>query len=301
MLRRIKCLGFNVRSFLYLRSRQICCFFLAVLVAFVSSLFALSFKVVLINDGRAIKKLYTLKSDISTILLNAGYQDDYDLVGATENGNRLSIEVTPFFEVTVTREKESISFNTTKCTVREAIEKSGLTLGEKDFVNFELDRVIEKNAYIDIVPYKEPKKKTKPVNLSAMNVMGDVNVAYGEGGVISTLSPDFEIELDENGLPVNYTSVVKVQATAYTYTGNRCSTGVYPQPGYIAVNPKVIPYGTKMYIVSADGRYKYGYAVAADTGGFISKRPTNVDLFMASQAACVAFGRRDVYIYFITE
>ena len=300
MIQRIKCFGFSLRSFLYLRSRQVACVFLAVLVAFVSSLFALSFKVVLINDGSAVKKLYTLKSDINTILLTAGYCDSHDIVGATEEGNRLSIEVTPFFEVTVTKEKESITFNTTKCTVRQAIEKSGFTVGEKDFVNFDLDRVIEKNAYIDIVPYKAPKKQTKPVNLSAMNVVGDVNVSYG-GGVISTLVPENEIALDANGLPVHYTSVVKVQATAYTYTGNRCSTGVNPEPGYIAVNPKVIPYGTKMYIVSADGRYNYGYAIAADTGGFISKRPTNVDLFMTTQAACVAFGRRDVYIYFISE
>ncbi len=300
MLQKIKCFGFSLRSFLYLHARQISCLFLAVLTAFVGSLFALSFKVVLINDGSDVKKLYTLKSDINTILLNAGYNSDYDLVGAAENGNRLSIDVTPIFSVSVTREKQTVTFNTTKCTVREAIEKSGLTLGEKDFVNYNLDRVLEKSAYIDIVPYTPPKKETKPVNLSAMNVVGDVNVS-SQGGVISTLVPESEILLDEKGLPVHYSSVVKVQATAYTYTGNRCSTGVYPQPGYIAVNPKVIPYGTKMYIVSADGRYKYGYAVAADTGGFIKKRPTNVDLFMASQAACVAFGRRDVYIYFITE
>ena len=301
MLQRIKCFGFSLRSFLYLRARQISCVFLAVLTAFVGSLFALSFKVVLINDGANVKKLYTLKSDINTILLNAGYDADYDLVGTAENGNRLSIDVTPIFSVSVTREKQTVTFNTTKCTVRQAIEKSGLTLGEKDMVNYNLDRVLEKDAYIDIVPYTPPKKKTKPVNLSAMTTVSDVNVSYGAGVVISTLAPEDEILLDENGLPVHYTSVVKVQATAYTYTGNRCSTGVYPQPGYIAVNPKVIPYGTKMYIVSADGKYKYGYSVAADTGGFISKRPTNVDLFMTTQAACVAFGRRDVYIYFISE
>ncbi len=301
MLQRIKCFGFSLRSFLYLRAHQISCVFLAVLTAFVGSLFALSFKVVLINDGANVKKLYTLKSDINTILLNAGYDDEYDLVGTAEDGNRLSIDVTPIFSVSVTREKQTVTFNTTKCTVRQAIEKSGLTLGEKDMVNYNLDRVIEKDAYIDIVPYTPPKKKTKPVNVSAMTAVSDVNVSYGAGGVISTLAPESEILLDENGLPVHYTSVVKVQATAYTYTGNRCSTGVYPQPGYIAVNPKVIPYGTKMYIVSADGKYKYGYSVAADTGGFISKRPTNVDLFMTTQAACVAFGRRDVYIYFISE
>lgn len=115
---------------------------------------------------------------------------------------------------------------------------------------------------------------------------------------ISTLNAP-TIELDENGNPVNYKKHITVQATAYTYTGNKCSTGVAPQPGYIAVNPDVIPYGTKMYIKSSDGSYIYGYAVAADTGGFINSRPNNVDLFMTSKAACTAFGRRNVEIYIL--
>ena len=116
---------------------------------------------------------------------------------------------------------------------------------------------------------------------------------------VSTLKPDAPIELDANGNPVNFKKHITVQATAYTYTGNNCSTGVAPQAGYIAVNPNVIPYGTKMYIKSSDGTYIYGYAVAADTGGFIKSRPNNVDLFMTSKAACVAFGRRNVEIYIL--
>ena len=86
---------------------------------------------------------------------------------------------------------------------------------------------------------------------------------------VSTLTPPAPIELDAKGVPVNYTKCITARATAYTYTGNNCSTGVAPQPGYIAVNPKYIPYGTRMYIKTVDGRYIYGYAVAADTGGFI--------------------------------
>ena len=116
---------------------------------------------------------------------------------------------------------------------------------------------------------------------------------------ISTLTPAAPIALDANGVPVNYKSVKTVQATAYTYTGHRCSTGVSPQPGYIAVNPRIIPYGTKMYIRSSDGSFIYGYAVAADTGGFINSRPTNVDLFFSTSSACRAFGRRNVEIYIL--
>ncbi len=116
---------------------------------------------------------------------------------------------------------------------------------------------------------------------------------------VSTLKPSFTIELDANGNPVNYKSKKIARATAYTYTGNNCSTGVAPQPGYIAVNPKVIPYGTKMYIKSADGSVIYGYAVAADTGGFIRNYPHGVDLFYTSEAACRSFGVRNMEIYIL--
>ncbi len=116
---------------------------------------------------------------------------------------------------------------------------------------------------------------------------------------VSTLTPASPIELDKNGVPVNYKSKITARATAYTYTGNNCSTGVAPQPGYIAVNPNYIPYGTKMYIKTADGSVIYGYAVAADTGGFIRKYPTGVDLFMSSESACRSFGVRNVEIYIL--
>lgn len=116
---------------------------------------------------------------------------------------------------------------------------------------------------------------------------------------ISTLTPNFEIKLDANGNPVNYKSKTTVRATAYTYTGNNCSTGVAPQPGYIAVNPNVIPYGTKMYIKSADGSIVYGYAVAADTGGFIRRYPNGIDLFMSTQSACTSFGVRNMEVYIL--
>lgn len=134
-------------------------------------------------------------------------------------------------------------------------------------------------------------KKTAPVKTAAATSSTVKSV--------STLTPSAPIELDENGVPLHYKSKITSRATAYTYTGHNCSTGVAPQPGYIAVNPKVIPYGTKMYIKTADGSVIYGYAVAADTGGFIKNHPTGIDLFMSSKAACVSFGVRNVEIYIL--
>lgn len=115
---------------------------------------------------------------------------------------------------------------------------------------------------------------------------------------ISTLTPETEILLDANGNPVNYSKHITVEATAYVAKGT-CATGVKCVPGYIAVNPNYIPYGTKMYIKSSDGKYVYGYAVAADTGSFARKNPTKVDLSFLTSSACSNFGRRNVEIYIL--
>ena len=116
---------------------------------------------------------------------------------------------------------------------------------------------------------------------------------------ISVLKAATPIQLDANGIPVNAKYSKTVQATAYHESHGGTATGIRQRPGVVAVNPNIIPYGTKMYIISTDGKYHYGYAIAADTGGFIKSRPTNVDLNFATEAACKAFGRRNVTIYFL--
>ena len=89
-------------------------------------------------------------------------------------------------------------------------------------------------------------------------------------------------------------------ATAYTddkqsqgkWVG-QTATGVKPQVGVVAVDPKVIPLGTKLYI---DG---YGQAIAGDTGGAIKGK--KIDLFMNSREECMDFGKRKIKVYRIKE
>ncbi len=126
-------------------------------------------------------------------------------------------------------------------------------------------------------------------------------VAASSVACISKLKAPSDLLLDKNGVPVKYTSKTTLRATAYTHTGNKTSTGVWPKPGHVAVDPKEIPYGTKMYIVSSDGKYVYGYAIAADTGGFIYGNRADMDLFLDSEAECVKFGRRNITVYFLED
>ncbi len=119
------------------------------------------------------------------------------------------------------------------------------------------------------------------------------------GKPISEMANPSYLQIGADGIPTTYSSVINAKATAYCIPGGITSTGKRAQTGYIAVDPKEIPYGTEMYIVSADGQYVYGYCIAADTGGFIHSVDWTVDLYMNSEAQCVNWGRRSVIIYIL--
>ncbi len=105
---------------------------------------------------------------------------------------------------------------------------------------------------------------------------------------------------DKDGNEVEYLYMLKVKATAYSYAaGPVTATGKPVQVGYIAVDPKIIPYGSKMYIVSPRGGVVYGYCVAEDCGGAIKNM--RVDLFYETEEECNEFGRRDMLVYVIRE
>ena len=257
---------------------------------------------VYITVGDKTVEVNVIKSTVGEILANAGYTvDQHDMI---EPSVDTVITDTAYIDYTnidyVTGSYVETIPSTIKTVYSSKLNEGTTTLTEgkdgEQQVNYTakiVNGVTVETVVSSRITLSEAVNGTKTIGTKKAAVTTSENVK-----TISTL-PAPTIELDENGNPVNFKKHITVQATAYTYTGNKCSTGVAPQPGYIAVNPNVIPYGTKMYIKSSDGSYIYGYAVAADTGGFIKSRPNNVDLFMSSKAACAAFGRRNVEIYIL--
>lgn len=187
----------------------------------------------------------------------------------------------------------------TKITDGEHGEKkvtySVVTLNGIEVSREVVEEVVIKEAVSQVETIGTLRRPGDPIKTSE-----DVNA-------ISTLKPKEPIALDANGKPVNYTKVITGKATAYCNHCDGNSTAYYgknsARPGYIAVNPKMIPYGTKLYIVTPDGKRTYGYAVAADTGGFAKKNPqkTIADLrmyFSGDKCLCGSYwGRRNVEIY----
>lgn len=73
------------------------------------------------------------------------------------------------------------------------------------------------------------------------------------------------------------------------------ASGTKARVGAVAVDPTVIPLGTKLYIEYADGSGGYGYASAEDTGSAI--KGYRIDLFFNTYQECINFGRKRVIVY----
>ena len=92
-----------------------------------------------------------------------------------------------------------------------------------------------------------------------------------------------------------YTACLTVEATAYS-GGGKTAMGTAAGEGTVAVDPDVIPLGSRLYITAEDGSsWVYGYAVAEDTGGSIQGE--RIDLFFWSESDCRSFGRRTAKVY----
>ena len=92
-----------------------------------------------------------------------------------------------------------------------------------------------------------------------------------------------------------YKKTLSMEATAYS-GGTLTAMGLKPvrDPGgisTIAVDPSVIPLGSKVYIPG------YGYAIASDTGGVI--KGNIIDLYMNSHDECTSWGRRQVTLHIV--
>ncbi len=124
------------------------------------------------------------------------------------------------------------------------------------------------------------------------NVGGEQGVIIGDGVIIL---PTGEV--------LTYIRTGQFVATGYSQFNEGCdeitATGSRVRPGVVAVDPKVIPYGTRMFIVSNDGAYIYGLSTAEDCGGAIKNN--RVDLYFETDPECFQFGVRDCTIYFLGD
>ncbi len=135
---------------------------------------------------------------------------------------------------------------------------------------------------------------------------GDVSKSVVSSRVVRTMRPHVvDVGLDEyvsyqrfDRNALERTSrmaggILQMVATAYTAGCSGCSgitaLGYRAGHGIVAVDPRVIPLGARLYIQG------YGYAIAGDTGGAI--HGNRIDLGFNSQRDAMMFGRRPVTVY----
>lgn len=103
----------------------------------------------------------------------------------------------------------------------------------------------------------------------------------------------------ENGEVLTFKQARKMEGTAYTanvgVVGTITASGTRVREGVVAVDRRVIPLGTKVYVVSNDGTYTYGFAIAEDTGVLGNA----IDLYMDTYNECIQFGRRGCTVYIL--
>ncbi len=113
------------------------------------------------------------------------------------------------------------------------------------------------------------------------------------------------------GDTIRYTKVLDMRATAYTAsykdTGKSpghpefgiTATGMRARVGVIAVDPRVIPLGTKVYVEVAGNTPDYGIAIAGDTGGAI--KGDLIDLYFDTQDFVDRWGVKRVKVYILSQ
>ena len=144
--------------------------------------------------------------------------------------------------------------------------------------------------------------------LNSDNVIASANASIADGNYKITLineaakAEEEQVSAPSRGETITTTPGESSGATALTtltmsstaYTGGTLTaTGTKPvyNPGgisTIAVDPNVIPLGSKVYVSG------YGTAIAADTGGAI--KGNIVDVYFNTEADCIAWGRRTVTV-----
>lgn len=217
-------------------------------------------------------------------------------------------------------------------TVADVLENLNIKLNKLDRVSLPLDEIAKEGMEIKIdrvvvenienkieIPFETESRENKDMFEGDKNVItkGEVGQkteslknTYVNGVLETTEVLKSEITKDPvkevvevgskkaaaapNGK--NAKRVIVMQATAYDPSaGSKTAMGTRARVGAVAVDPRVIPLGSKLYIESMDGFASYGYATAEDTGGAI--KGNRIDLFYNSNAEANRFGRRNVKVY----
>jgi len=194
-----------------------------------------------------------------------------DLEQAEGMGGELIIKIIRVKEEEVIL-KENITYK------KEYINDNSITTGQKKVIRKGKEGIVSKTY---LVTYHDSIETNRELIKKDIIVEPQPEViAVGTRQIVQRAGKNLDVA-----------KTLIMKSTAYSHTGNKTYTGVWPQKGSVAVDPKVIPLGSKLYIDS------YGFAVAQDIGSAI--KGDKIDLFMETQSEALKWGRRSVRVHIL--
>ncbi|KLU62073.1 cell wall-binding protein YocH precursor [Peptococcaceae bacterium CEB3] len=238
----------------------------------------------------------------------------------------MEIDVRRAVALDVTADGRQWVANLAPRTVAAALKKLGLTLGPLDKVSLPLNHIIRAGDHLTLVRVTQKKETirtavpyqvvTQPANFpvgfpdrlvtSGANGLEEqtVQVTLADGKEVSSkvlaqrvirppvnevISRGAETSVSRGGRVINFRKAYIMRATAYSQLNPDTATGAPARWGVVAVDPGVIPLGTRLYVEG------YGDAQALDTGADI--KGNRIDLYMDTPQAAEAWGVRSVVVY----
>lgn len=232
-----------------------------------------------------------------------------------------AIYITQLKEVNINYLGEDISFKTFASTVHGALSERDIVVEDSQELSTDLYGKLLKNNELTIREKPTILAMAEPV----VNIINEIPVVKAikkstnvtsRGAVRSSWGPEV-IKREEgvleasDGTLIEYTGVMQLEATAYCacheccgkWPGNKwygiTATGTRAKVGTIAVDPRVIPLGTKVYVEGLYGANNYGYATAEDTGGAIKGKI--IDLYFNTHRETINWGRQQVKVYILKD
>lgn len=253
-------------------------------------------KVILCANGEEkeilMPKSYTVQDVLNHMRVNLGENDSVseDVSSKIYDGMKIEVGNIKFEEVVRTETIEREVVVNTSSSMNEG-ETKVLEEGKDGQHELKIKQKIQNGEVVDeeILSDTIISEPVTKVMVKGTKKVASAPAAEPAKAAVSSTSDKKEVS-----------KVIYGSATAYTASaGARTSTGARPVEGVtVAVNPKLIPYGSRILVESTDGSFRRELT-AQDTGGALRKGSAVVDIFMNSNSSCKQFGRKNVKVSII--
>lgn len=253
-------------------------------------------KVILCANGEEkeilMPKSYTVQDVLNHMRVNLGENDSVseDVSSKIYDGMKIEVGNIKFEEVVRTETIEREVVVNTSSSMNEG-ETKVLEEGKDGQHELKIKQKIQNGEVVDeeILSDTIISEPVAKVMVKGTKKVASAPAAEPARAAVSSTSDKKEVS-----------KVIYGSATAYTASaGARTSTGARPVEGVtVAVNPKLIPYGSRILVESTDGSFRRELT-AQDTGGALRKGSAVVDIFMNSNSSCKQFGRKNVKVSII--